>query len=146
LERLKNKGNLEEEGDLMEEQKHSFWKALLWDLKWVLAWIGLFAVAGIVVQSLRAGIFVFLDFFGSNFKLWLSSFGNFVNPTQYSTSQELVSMIARDWYYFLYAGGLLSLIWGILSFTGRWFSRQYSPGKERTLDEFEEKFEKKEQD
>jgi len=83
-------------------------------LRFALAWTAFFIILGIAIQSIQAGYFVFIDFFGSNYADWFRSFGSFVNPVEYGTVQNLVFAILGKWYYFLYTGGLISLIWAII--------------------------------
>jgi hypothetical protein len=128
----------------MEEPRKNWLKELFWEIKWILAWVFLFAVVGIIVQSLRAGQFVFIDFFWANYNVWLASFGNFSSLIQITSYPELFGNMINDWYYFLYTGGLLSLIWGILSFIFRKLNRKRIESKrQRTFDEITEDFEQR---
>ena len=130
----------------MEEPGKRWWKELLWELKWILAWIVLFATAGIIIQSIREGKFVFIDFFWANYKAWLNSLGRFAQFTQYSSYNDLLKQILADWYYFFYSGGLISLVWGFLSFLFKTLNKKRKEAKrQRTFDEITEDFEKREQ-
>ncbi len=130
----------------MEQPRKRWWKEILWELKWTLIWMGLFVIAGIITQSIREERFVFIDFFWTNFKVWLNSFGNLTQFTQYASYNDLLKQILADWYYFFYAGGLISLVWGILKFTFRALNKKGIEAKrQRTFDEITEEFEKREQ-
>jgi len=130
----------------MEEPKKRWWKELLWELKWILIWMGLFVIIGIIIQSLREGRFVFIDFFWANYKAWLSSFGNLTQFTQYASYNDVLKQILADWYYLFYSGGLISLVWGLLSFIFKSFNKKRIEAKrQRTFDEITEEFEKREQ-
>jgi hypothetical protein len=129
----------------MEEPRKKWWKELLWELKWILIWTGLFVIAGIIIQSLREGQFVFIDFFWANYKAWLSSFGNLTQFTQYAGYNDVLKQILADWYYFFYSGGLISLVWGLLSFMFRKLNKKRIEAKrQRTYDEITEQFEQRE--
>ena len=84
-------------------------------LRVALAWVIFFAIIGIIIQSIQQGRFVFFKFFGSNYVAWFKSFGSFVNSTNYTSVRQLFSAIFREWYYFFYTGGLISLLWGIVT-------------------------------
>jgi hypothetical protein len=130
----------------MEEHRKKWWKELLWELKWTLIWAGLFVVIGIIIQSLREGRFVFIDFFWANYNAWLNSFGNLAQFTQYANYNNLLKQILADWYYFFYSGGLISLVWGILKFTFRKLNKKRIEAKrQRTFEEITEELEKREQ-
>lgn len=130
----------------MEEKsfERKWWKTILWQLRWIITWVVVFSIAGIVIQSLREGRFVLIDFFGSNFKAWLSSFGNLTQFTQYAGSEGLVGGILKDWYYFFYAGGLISLVWELVRSVFRIINKSRTETKrQRTYEELAEEFEQK---
>jgi len=103
----------EEEKFLGKRTKARF--NIAYKLRFPVIWVLFFAIVGIVIQSIKAGSFVFLDFFGANYIQWFSDFGSFVDPTAYASAQDLFYSIMGRWYYFFYTGGLISLIWEILS-------------------------------
>ena len=84
-----------------------------------LIWTIFFAIIGIVIQAISADFFVFGDslkaFFITNFADWFRSFGNFSDTTLYPTAMDFLSSLLRQWYYFCYTGGLIALVWSILS-------------------------------
>jgi len=84
-------------------------------LRFPLVWTLFFIIIGIIIQSIKQGSFVFLDFFAKNHIQWFRSFGNFTDVTQYESAQALLQSIMLQWYYFFYTGGLISLLWAILS-------------------------------
>ncbi len=84
-------------------------------LRFGLIWTVVFAILGIAIQSIQASGFVFLNFFFSNYFDWFRSFGSFVQTTEYNSAMEVFKTIMAQWYYFFYTGGLVSLIWGLVS-------------------------------
>lgn len=96
-------------------KKTAFKLEIPFKLRAALAWTIFFAIIGIVIQSIQAGSFIFKDFFISNYAQWFRSFGTFTSITQYSSPADLVYSIMSGWYYFLYTGGLISLIWELVS-------------------------------
>jgi hypothetical protein len=84
-------------------------------LRFDLAWIIFFSIIGIVIQSIQAGHFVFLDFFGRNYGAWFLSLGAFVHPVTYGSPQAFLYALMSGWYYFFYTGGLIALVWKILA-------------------------------
>jgi len=86
-------------------------------LKFSLAWTLLFAFLGIAVQLITRELTLsnFYNFFGSNYLDWFRSFGSFTNPQLYSSMEDLLIAIVSKWYYFFFTGGLISLIWAVLS-------------------------------
>ena len=84
-------------------------------LRFGLIWTVVFAILGIAIQSIQASGFVFLNFFFSNYFDWFRSFGSFVQTTEYNSAREVFKSIMAQWYYFFYTGGLVSLIWGLVS-------------------------------
>lgn len=96
-------------------KKTLFRFSLPYRLRFPLIWTAIFIVIGIVIQSIKLGEFVFLDFFWANYIQWFRDFGSFVDPTYYASIQDLIFSIMGKWYYFFYTGGLISLIWEILS-------------------------------
>ncbi len=123
------------------EEKRAWWKRLIWEIKWVFLWVLAFAVAGIIVQSARAGGFVFIDFFGGNFIEWINSFSNFSGSVEVTSYEALKEIILRDWYYFLYSGGLISLAWSIVGFGFKLMGEEKRERtQQKTIDELEERF------
>lgn len=88
-------------------------------LRFGIIWTAFFAIIGIGIQYFSVQDARLLDvirgFFAANFLAWLQSFGNFSDVTIYATSKDFIYSLLGKWYYFLYTGGLLSLIWGLLS-------------------------------
>lgn len=78
-----------------------------------------FVIIGIAIQSFKLGSFSFLSslkfFFITDYVPWFNSLGNFVNPTFYTSAENVLQSLLSNWYYFFYTGGLLSLIWALLS-------------------------------
>lgn len=84
-------------------------------LRFAIIWTVFFAIVGIFIQSIKAGEFIFKDFFIKNYVDWFKSFGSFIDNTTYSSIESLIYSILGNWYYFFYTGGLLALIWGLIS-------------------------------
>jgi hypothetical protein len=74
-----------------------------------------FALIGIVIKSISAGELVFIDFFIKDYAAWFRSFGGFVERIETKGAEEFFFALLKNWYYFLYTGWLLSLIWGVLN-------------------------------
>jgi len=106
-----------EEKNLMgeEPEKKHVRIGIPYGVRFALVWVIFFAIIGIVIQTVRANSFVFIDFFFSNYGAWFRSFGTFTDPTAYATGIDLFFAIIREWYYFLYTGGLISLLWAIIN-------------------------------
>jgi uncharacterized oligopeptide transporter (OPT) family protein len=66
---------------------------------------------GIIMQSIANKALTFSSFFGSNFIDWLAKFGLVTGTATYSSGKDLALAMIGDWYYFGFAGGVLSLIW-----------------------------------
>ena len=84
-------------------------------IRFGLIWTIVFAIIGIVIQSVKADGFVFVEFFASNYLSWFKAFGTFTDQTLYPTAMDFLLALLKHWYYFFYTGGLISLIWGIVS-------------------------------
>jgi hypothetical protein len=84
-----------------------------------LIWILFFSIIGIVIQYLEIKSFLFpqiiTNFFTVNYIAWFASLGNLTTPNFYASQQDLLFGLLNYWYYFLITGGILALIWGILS-------------------------------
>jgi len=96
-------------------RKQSFRIQVPFTLRFGLIWTIVFAIIGIAIQSIQSSTFVFINFFFSNYFDWFRSFGSFVQTTQYDSAMEVFKIIMSQWYYFFYTGGLISLIWGFVS-------------------------------
>ena len=90
-------------------------RGLPYELRFPLAWFLAFSIIGIAIQSIRAGSFVFLDFFGANYVTWFKSFGAFSETVRSQGYEALFYSLAGEWYYFFYTGGLLALVWGFVN-------------------------------
>ena len=95
----------------VEEGKKRFHFYTARGFRFPLIWTFFFAVVGIIVQSIKDKSLVFIDFFGKNYLAWFDSFGDFSSAYQVSGADEILRMIGMSWYYFLFTGGLVSLIW-----------------------------------
>jgi len=84
-------------------------------LRFALIWTAVFGILGIIIQSISGRQFVFVDFFISNYGEWFRGFGSFIQATEYESGMAIFKSIMAGWYYFFYTGGLISLIWGIVS-------------------------------
>lgn len=103
-------------GDFIEAPKKQLFRIQIPSaLRFAVIWTIFFAVIGIAIQSIRYDYFVFGEFFTSNFAEWFRSFGTFTDAIIFPTGMDIVYALLRDWYYFFYTGGLISLLWGIVS-------------------------------
>ena len=84
-------------------------------IRFALIWVIFFSIVGIIFQSIKAGRFVFLEFFVKNYVAWFKFFQAFSDVTYYVSARDLMVSIAKQWYYFFYTGGLFALIWSIVS-------------------------------
>jgi hypothetical protein len=88
-------------------------------LRFSIIWTLFFVIVGVLIQFLSVPNQIFgevlKNFFTTNYIDWFASFGNFTNVTIYPTALDFVYSLIGHWYYFFYTGGLLSLIWGFLS-------------------------------
>ncbi len=97
----------------VNEQKSRF--SIPKKLRFPIIWTLFFIITGIIIQSIKASGFVFFSFFGSNYIEWFRSLGNFTDITYYKSYEEFVKNLVNGWYYFFYTGGILSLIWALIS-------------------------------
>lgn len=116
---------MEKEGDygydeiIESTEKQAFRIQIPYSLRFAIVWTLFFAIIGITLQIAQSQTVAVLDsiknFFGQNYIYWIKSFGSFVQITEYNSGMEVFSSIMASWYYFLYTGGLLALIWGVIS-------------------------------
>ena len=89
------------------------------ELRFALIWTIFFSIIGITLQYYESKIFIFPDsiysFFTTTFAEWVRSFGSFSALNFYESDLGLFYPILGKWYYFFYFGGLLALVWGLLS-------------------------------
>ncbi|MBM3247717.1 hypothetical protein FJZ17_04240 [Candidatus Pacearchaeota archaeon] len=96
--------------------KQAFRIQIPWGLRFSLIWTIFFGAIGLFIQYSKNRVgFIWTEFFTSKYMDWFASFGNFTNPVYYSDMQSVFTSILGSWYYFFYTGGLLALIWGIIS-------------------------------
>lgn len=100
-------------------EKQALRMQIPYSLRFAIVWTLFFAIIGITLQISQSQTPVIWDsiknFFGQNYIFWLKSFGSFVQTTEYASGMDIFSAIMSKWYYFLYTGGLIALIWGIIS-------------------------------
>jgi hypothetical protein len=102
--------------NIKESKDHPFRFRIPREIKLPLIWTLFFAVAGIIIQSFRTESFVFFSFFYLNYISWIKSFSFLTNLIEYKDETELLTIIFKDWYYFLYSGGVLSFLWSFISY------------------------------
>jgi len=85
-------------------------------LRFPLAWTLFFIIIGITIQSLKSGSIIFASFFTSSYIQWIKSLGFFTNLVSYENQTEVLKALAKEWYYFFFSGGILSLIWALISY------------------------------
>lgn len=109
-------GYYDSSGQFIEAPKKQLFRLQIpYNLRFALIWTLFFVIAGIVIQSMQAQIFLWKEFFTTNYVQWFRSFGSFADMTIYATTLDFVTDLMAHWYYFFYTGGLISLIWAILS-------------------------------
>jgi hypothetical protein len=97
----------------MEQEEAS--KKRVKALRFSIIWTLFFIILGLVFQSIKQKTFVFGAFFSTNYLAWFQSFGNFTDVVVRGSDTELISAIFNSWYYFFITGGLISLLWALLS-------------------------------
>lgn len=103
-------------GQFIEAPKRQLFRIQIpYSLRFGIIWTLFFIIVGIAIQSLKANAFVFQDFFVKNYVQWFADFGAFTDVTLYPDANSIIFAILSKWYYFFYTGGLIALIWGILS-------------------------------
>lgn len=117
---LKHEFNIKEEQMTEEivyrpERKSIARFGLPYEFRWPLIWVLFFAAIGIAIQSIQAKSLVLLNFFWSNYADWFIAFGSFTNVVLYPEPIDVLYAILSHWYYFFYTGGLISLIWAVIS-------------------------------
>ena len=83
-------------------------------LRFPLVWTLFFTIIGIIQQSIILKKFVFIQFFTSNYLDWFSSFGNFAERYAAESFNEVLFLMLQKWYYFLFTGGIISIIWVVI--------------------------------
>lgn len=120
-------------------KKQLFRMQIPYSLRFGLIWTLFFVIIGIVIQSIKAGYFVFGDFFTTNYAAWFRSFGTFTDITIYPSGMDVLYAILGHWYYFFLTGGYLSVLWGIISLIIHWevifkkVEKQPEPEKPKAL-------------
>lgn len=111
-----------EEGEsryIESPRKELFRLQIPYILRFSIIWTLFFVIVGVLIQYLSVPNQLLSEaiagFFTTNYVAWFASFGNFTNVTLYPTAMDFVYSLIGHWYYFFYTGGLLSLIWGFLS-------------------------------
>lgn len=116
MEKEGDNGYYNSEGTFIEAPKKQFFRLQVpYSLRFAIVWTLFFIIIGIIIQSIKANIFIFKDFFIENYFQWFRDFGAFTDIVIYPDVNSIIVAILEKWYYFFYTGGLLSLIWGILS-------------------------------
>jgi hypothetical protein len=85
--------------------------------RWPLLWTIFFAIVGVVIQVVNKEIIWpnIQDFFWTNFIDFFRMFGSVTDVVAYPDEMSVLRAIAGKWYYFCYTGGLVALLWTILS-------------------------------
>jgi hypothetical protein len=120
MEKEEENGYYNHEGDYIESPKKHFFRIRFpFVLRFAIIWTLFFSIVGIGIELISNQNLPFSDifknFFTSNFIAWIKSFGNFTDTTSYPDAMSFIQALLNKWYYFFYTGGLLALIWGILS-------------------------------
>jgi hypothetical protein len=102
-------------------KKQIFRLQIPFGLRLALVWTIFFSVVGVGIQyyqnpqSQPVLMNILKGFFTTEYASWFKSFGGFVDVSLYGSTLDVFYSIMNQWYYFFYTGGLLALIWGILS-------------------------------
>lgn len=93
-------------------------------LQFSIIWVIFFTIIGIVLQALNDKKFILAEaiqkFFITNYIGWFNSLGNFTSSTTYPSYEAMFQLILSNWYYFFLTGGVVALIWGIISWIIHW--------------------------
>lgn len=84
-------------------------------LRFPISWTAFFIILGFIQEYIITRKFEFVNFFSSYYLNWFNSFGNFAEIYYVGGIQELGLMILRHYYYFFITGGIIALIWAIIS-------------------------------
>jgi hypothetical protein len=84
-------------------------------LRFTLIWTSVFAVIGIVIQSINSATLALGSFFTASYMHWFINFTKFSEITLYPTTMDFLFALLDQWYYFFFTGGLISLVIAILS-------------------------------
>ena len=122
MEKEVDSGYYNSSGQFIEAPKKQFFRLQIpYTLRFALIWTLFFIILGLVVQYFQKIDQAFslsslvTSFFTTDYVAWFKSFGSFSNVILYPTPLDFVRALLSKWYYFFYTGGLLSLIWGLLS-------------------------------
>ena len=105
---------LRESAEKIEKSRRGIHAYIPPEFRFPFAWTVFFAVFGIALQSIKGKSFVFIDFFGKNYIAWFNNFGNFSSTYQVSGMNEVLKLIANDWYYFFFTGGIIAILWALI--------------------------------
>jgi len=130
-----NFNSVKDQTDSQKKKRRRFF--LPYSLRFAIIWTLFFIIIGIVLQSIKADKLILQDFFVENFIQWFKDFGTFTDPATYPDINSILLAIIGKWYYFFYTGGLLSLIWAILSwiFHSRAIDKEEEYSQQRTQKE-----------
>jgi len=115
-----NYGYYSETGEFIDAPKKEILRIQIpYILRFAIIWTLFFVIIGMGIQYYQADNPIITEisagFFASEYANWFKSFGTFTNVTLYSTPLDFVLSLLSHWYYFFYTGGLIALIWGLLS-------------------------------
>lgn len=99
-------------------KKQLFRLQIPFSLRFALIWLLFFSILGLVLQYIQSQVFDLRLFFIDNYIQWLKYFGSLFNGTAITYSSTPVSIyqpLLVGWYYFFLSGGIIALLWGIIS-------------------------------
>jgi hypothetical protein len=103
---------MEEASNLKESRKYYL-------LKFSFIWTLIFSIAGIVIHYFSSEspniLNIITGFFSSDYVNWFANFANFADAAVYPTSKDFIYALFGEWYYFFYTGGLISIIWALIT-------------------------------
>ncbi|MEI6850168.1 MAG: hypothetical protein WCK29_03950 [archaeon] len=105
---------LRETAQTIEKNRKGIHMYIPAEFRFPFAWTIFFAIFGICLQSIKTKSFAFIDFFGNNYMVWFNNFGNFSSAYEVSGMNEVLRLIANDWYYFFFTGGLIAILWALI--------------------------------
>lgn len=113
-----------ESGGLIEPPKKQIFRLQLpYVLRFAIIWTLFFSIIGIAIQYFQkitptatpAFLDVFNGFFTTEYAAWFKNFGSFADVTLYPSAMDFIYSLLGHWYYFFFTGGVIALIWGLLS-------------------------------
>jgi hypothetical protein len=84
-------------------------------VKFSFVWVIFFIIVGFVLNWIRIGELDFNGFFVEGYKDWFNFFLNFNTVLETYGKTEVISFFSIYWSYFFITGGLIALLWSLIS-------------------------------